>query len=53
MVLLLLSLAVFLAGAGIALQAWWIAAIVLAACLVIGGAVGRGNRAGIHHVSRW
>ncbi len=54
MVLILaLLLVLILFGAGFAVHALWIAAIVLAVFWLIGFALGRGEGAGQHRFYRW
>lgn len=52
-ILLLLLLVLILAGAGFAIHALWIAAVVFALFWVIGVALGRGESAGSRRFYRW
>lgn len=48
-----LLIVLLLAGAGFAVHALWIIALVLLALWLIGLVVGRGDGAGNHHFFRW
>ena len=52
-ILLLLLLVLILAGAGFAIHALWIAAVVFALFWIIGVALGRGESAGSRRFYRW
>ena len=53
LILLLLLLVLILAGAGFAIHALWIAAVVFALFWIIGVALGRGESAGSRRFYRW
>jgi hypothetical protein len=52
-ILLLLLLVLILAGAGFAIHALWIAAVVFGLFWIIGVALGRGESAGSRRFYRW
>jgi uncharacterized protein (DUF697 family) len=53
LILLLLLLVLILAGAGFAVHALWIAAVVFALFWIVGVALGRGESAGSRRFYRW
>jgi hypothetical protein len=53
LIILLLLLVLILAGAGFAVHALWIAAVIFAIFWIAGVALGRGEGAGNHRFFRW
>jgi uncharacterized protein (DUF697 family) len=53
LIVLLLLLILIFAGAGFAVHALWIAAVIFAVFWIAGVALGRGESAGNHRFYRW